>query len=279
MSRTCWFTTIYLLGSLLYSKSMFAQDFGTPGSTWYYHVPNFAGSGIDYTQIQSVNDTFLAGHDCHHLKITHGFDCCFGGNNYFVYEDSGIVYYFISEVNKFFVLYNFNLHVGDTLKGYGYTLFGGLDSILSRITGVYTEIINGRSVKRFTTETGDIIEGIGSTSYLFPQFAICDPGPNGLRCFEDSNLGFFTTNKYPSCNYAIQDVSFYPNPASAVINFGEDFKPDGIEIEIFDALGREMFSKKLTTERILDLSLFAPGFYFLKVTQESHEQFFKLVKQ
>src|SRR5439155_24009426 len=190
--------------------------------------------GIDYTEVKSIGDTIINSHTCHHLQIVHGTDCFYVDSNAFVYEENNVVYYFIEGLNDFSVMYNFNLSVGDTLKGFVYP-FNQLDIFMINIIDIIPTIINGHQLNKFIvnnitpnwnfsqTQTDTIIEDIGSLGYVLPQFGFCDPVAHQLRCFEDSLLGFYTTNVAASCDYistGINDsyfsstINLFPNPAS-----------------------------------------------------------------
>jgi len=84
-------------------------------------------------------------------------------------------------------LYNFNLNEGES---YSIDLFGPTSPITVTIDSISTTIIDGESRKVQHIDVVDfgfaVIEGIGSTTYLFPQGNICDPQTGPIRCFENS---------------------------------------------------------------------------------------------
>ena len=117
----------------LASLQICAQDFGAVGTTWYYNLYHLMDGGIDYTEIKSINDTVIAGQNCHHLHREHGSDCASTGADSYVYEDeAGKVFYYVETLGQFSLLYDFNLQAGDTLKGYVNGI-SQLDSFLIRI--------------------------------------------------------------------------------------------------------------------------------------------------
>ncbi len=311
LQREKIFRTLFLF--LIFISIVFkisAQDFGSIGTKWYYTLPHFSDPGIDYVEIQSIGDTNIYGHFCHHLQIAHGYDCSTIGSNAFLYEENGSVYYFVSQMNKFSLLYDFNLEIDDYYKIYvnGFSQTEP-DSISYQVTGVFTETINGVSLKKlsikllsggysFSTSGNDtIVERIGA-SYLFPQYALCEAGPNQLRCFEDSVLGFYSTNVAPACDFIstgisetsnISAITFFPNPANQFAICTIPFADNKIySIKVFDVFGTLPAGRQgelnvpvqfTQQEFQLDVSSLAQGIYFVQVSDEKNSFSQKLLIQ
>ncbi|HYV92382.1 MAG TPA: T9SS type A sorting domain-containing protein [Chitinophagales bacterium] len=293
---------LFLLFFLILVQKNSAQDFGAVGAKWYYSHEHFLDAGTDYTEVESIGDTTINNHLCHHLQIVHGTDCFYIDSNAFVYEENNIVYYFIEGLNNFSVMYDFNLTAGDTLTGYVYP-FNQLDIFMINIIDVVPAIINGHQLKKFIvnnitlnwnfsqTQTDTIIEGIGSLGYVLPQFIMCDPVAHQLRCFEDSFLGFYSTNIAPSCDYistGINDsyntssVNIFPNPAN---DYAEVQLPGvsikNVSLKIFDVLGNEMnVPIKFTPQSVrIDLSALNAGMYLIDGSADNKIFTQKLLKQ
>jgi hypothetical protein len=279
-----------------------AQDFGAVGTTWYFTLPSFSDPSIDYVQVKSIDDTIINGQACHHLQVLHGYDCSTIDSNAFVYEQNGIVYYFVSQMNKFSELYNFNVTPGNAYTVYVNGIFGQPDSIVLRITGVFNDTVNGNILKKrttlkltgaysFSTTIQDTFSERIGASYLFPQYSLCEAAPNQLRCFQDSLLGFYTTNAAPSCDFistgindSYPNVGFelYPNPANdfAELNLAH-ITIKNFSLKIFDVLGDEMKVPMQTSQQTfrLDLSSLSQGIYFLQVSSDNKFSTQKLLKQ
>lgn len=71
---------------------------------------------------------------------------------------------------------------------------------------------------------------------------------------------------FPSDNFS---VKVYPNPASDYLNIVIKGNDDmNLQIALFDAIGRNLLIDKINAgepEKTLDVSLYRPGIYFLKI--------------
>ena len=183
-------------------------------------------------------------------------------------------------------LYDFNLVEGES---YIVNTFGPDFPIDVRIDSVGTRLINGNDYKvqycsnPIASTEGfffafEVIEGIGSTGYLFPQGNICDPHTGPIRCFtninefvdfdseRDCDERFVPTNTTNLNDQA--NINVYPNP----LNLGEEIIVASTkkisEIEIVNQNG--ILVQRLgniATEAKLNLS--EPGIYLVRIIMEN----------
>ena len=71
------------------------------------------------------------------------------------------------------------------------------------------------------------------------------------------------------------EVTLYPNPATDLVKLtikgNEDFD---LMINLYDAIGRELLTNKVVagvTEKSIDMSVYRPGIYFVKISQTNGE--------
>jgi hypothetical protein len=191
------------------------------------------------------------------------------------------------------MLYDFNAHAGDVWDIISNTQNGGtgsqlLDTVQIAIDSVGLILVNGQQRKIFYTSyanpnhkpfifDGPIVEGIGSLSFLLPQFNGCDPLSNTFRCYQDSVVGLYQPNPLVACDSVIpvgeneiaRQVKFsvYPNPFdSDICIHADNYLTQGYDIAVVDAIGKvhkEIKGKSELNEKTLDLSFLKQGVYFL----------------
>lgn len=196
---------------MLISCHSHAQYFGHVPTRWTYNdhdVPNHQNYP---NTILSVMDTVVLGMPCH-LVIG---DCnCGTSQTNYVYEQNRKVYWYNYTLGTFSLLYDFNLDAGGTWTVISQNANG--DSLTLRVDSVSYDTINGHVLKVQHVSTtavyghpyifeGPVIEEIGSTFCLYPQYASCDMPSAGLRCFEDSVYGYYDTHLAGYCEEVFED--------------------------------------------------------------------------
>lgn len=148
------------------------------------------------------------------------------------------------------LLYDFNLQVGDTVKGY----IGNFEPIVQSIDSV---LVGSHYRKRWIIDSSYyfvyMIEGIGSTYGLLEEIPppVTDLADYTLSCFQDDTI---TYNSVGNCQL-ITSLSekqklkpgLYPNPTSAVIHVKT--RQELQRIEVYNLQGQkvqEVNSKKRT---------------------------------
>ena len=188
------------------------------------------------------------------------------------------------------LLYNFNLALGDTVRGYYLETFSGNNLIVTDIDSI---LIGTTYRKRFKCEvnyplhTNYLVEGIGNiTTGLLEPPEIMDLTPL-LCCFSVNGTPVYIV--YSPCelpNSIIQtdkefSYSLFPNPAVnelTILNAGVKAQ----NIEIYDMLGKKCISPILykgREEARIDVSLLGKGIYFVRLHSEKGIIIKKLIKQ
>jgi hypothetical protein len=187
------------------------------------------------------------------------------------YRDSDRVVYFIPDTsNAEYVLYDFNLELGDTIIH----PFGGaacsndtvlvdhVDSIL--ISGNYHKTILFSSMASWT-------EGIGSHNYLlYPYQNACLSGNDILRCMQSDNTYLwggannFCITSVAENEKLNKELLIYPNPSNS------DFKVSigvGVirQIIVLDVTGRVVLNQTPINQNQFTIQKLLPGVYIVKV--------------
>ena len=130
-----------------------------------------------------------------------------------------------------------------------------------------------------------IIYPIGDFQYLFnfyPYWSVtCDFNySGGLRCYEDSEFGYYSTKIADSCTYVyvwagIENVNnnkpkidIFPNPTQDKINV-ICHDNTNYQISLFDNLGKILNTQFFKGNANLDISSFPKGIYFIQIRSEN----------
>jgi hypothetical protein len=171
----------------------------------------------------------------------------------------------ISDTTEY-LLYDFSLNVGDTIppsiNNFYQATIQSIDSIL----------INGSYRKRFNVNAFcSIIEGIGSTTGLIEELFVFEFGGH-LNCFSQNGETLYPdTTSICDLTTLVESISkkrvtlkISPNPAHNSFTITSPFQ--NAELEIYNMLGVEVYSKTLNTKpQTLNPNLSA-GIYFVKVS-------------
>lgn len=283
LSRYCLkMILLFIIGLLLSTSQMYAQHWGENNPQWHYEqvmsIPNYYNG---YHKISVIGDTILNGetariffHEYHNSPDTAII------YYHFMKSSDQKVYSYISELEEFKLLYDFNAVTGDTFKIWAQDPFGDFtDSMDITIDSTSTILVNGVSLKvQYFRPTnywgayefeGRIIEGIGWDGFMFPQFSIVDPPFGGdIRCFEDNLIGLYQFN-LNDCDYiGIREnpeisYSIYPNPVSSVLHIKSDEIPD---TRVYSSSG-QLLSKYHSLD--IDFQHLPSGLYFLTISFSS----------
>lgn len=285
---------IFWFGGLKsYSQTSWAPE----GALWHYTYYVGGWSVItSYMTMTSVGDTIIEGNNCSVLNLVGPGDSIPWHNEfYYTYESNDTVYLY--DGTQFRVLYNFNVNPGDSFESYGPQTIGLCfddSTTMVVVDSVGIETVNGVSLKYIIVHTPEIDWGfqncswvefykiyqrIGSLGYMFPA-KIC--GADGecvsdLRCYEDPQFGFYTTNVADSCTHeegvGVKEIDYtdliklYPNPI--IDHFSVEFKetPKDAALLIFSVEGRLIKQLSLTDKLTsIDFSDTKKGCYILRIS-------------
>lgn len=229
------------------------------GAKWTYGIGYAFSPGVSYVTWEVKADTLVSGQWCRVIQREGNAFADFSSEIY-AYEDSGRVFWYNPTLQDFSILYDFNAMPSDT-----WSISIDTCTFLATVDSVGTVTLNGqvlRSIHITTTPieafSGVIIEGIGHINHFIPEYPYSCLGLiydadyyNGLRCYEDTVIGFVDFGIAPSCDYmtvgipecvcAVPEFRFYPNPASGTVNLIAVGKIEADEVCLFDITGRMVY--------------------------------------
>ncbi len=282
-------TILLLLLTFMITLNLKSQDFAPIGAKWHY-TEKFAFLGnISYLSIESIGDTLIKGKNCRILNNNGGLMCGYYSAKDFVYCQDSVVYFYVPQIDSFQTLYNMKAKKDSSWTIiFGANISQNLDTLRVKVDSVSSVIINSISLKKlFVTYkplnstypnfyyTGEIIEKIGNKTYLFNLYGLsgmaCDGNySEGLRCYQDTQFGFYSTGIADSCTYisvgieeknADKEFELFPNPTRGNIQIIVDSEKN-TTIELRNIIGQIIYSKEFYLQTQIDLEGFPNGFYF-----------------
>jgi len=279
---------------LLFSIQSFSQDyipFPDSNVIWKNEEIVTAGSGGNVVQIERyyylLNEQFLINGVSYNMLKMNGIRHYWNGNEDNYIDDviiGGIrqeksekkVYFYSYNSEQEYILYDFSLSIGDTLKnsiGQYYYLY---DPTITDIDSILVKGIYHKRFKLTGIETDSLyhIEGIGSTLGLF-IWGEDSVGGNRLVCFKKDGEDIYPENGDCEIMYSNElsenELLLYPNPVSTYFSISQKSKKQ-LKIELFDMQGRKVLSK-LSDEVLINtnVSNLNNGFYFLKIEEDGNQ--------
>ncbi len=288
---------LLIFGILTISIYSYSQDYMQTGTTWHFNKLDPFSNDTTYYKIVVGNDTLINGYACKYLnyEANYGSDqCSVWLQSYYVMSQDSIVYFYNSTFNELQPLYNFG---GNTGSSWYFRPTGGscwIDSIGIYVDSISTQNINGIDLKVQNVSynsyssgqpsllyNSQIIERIGDINTLFNVYLmnVCgnhceDYYQKGLRCFEDSIIGLYSTMMYENCTYlSIVNVSnipteetiisIYPNPSKDEI-FINSTVLENLIFEIYNSIGVLIKSGMVDNKRI-SVGNFQNGLYVIRL--------------
>jgi len=218
-----------------------------------------------------------------------------------VYQEDSIVFFWVEELKKFSVLYDFGAIKDSSWEINFYDI--GLQKAAKffvRVDSIGKRIINQNGLNsQFVTYSRDslfhenninseIIEVIGDFNFIFTWYhTIFDANyVSGLRCFKDSKLGLYSTGIVPFCTYTqvsaeeiirSEKIRIYPNPTSTILNLELLHNSN---YQIIEISGRVIQENSLNQgKNSIDVQHLKAGIYFLKVEHKGEIKSFKFLKE
>lgn len=291
-------------------ENMQAQKWAPIGTKWNYtHFEAFS-SGQWPSEWKVVDTITIKGKLCSIIQNSIDiFDTNSRRNHTMItYEDSDIVYWYRPVLHDFTVLYDFNKKVGESWDIRGLQpIFPSTDttvcSIKMTVTKVGIDTINGIPLKTMLTECtpkasssfgGKIIQYIGNLSNIRPNpdFA-CKPITEswdyyGLRCFDNSFIGFHDFQIVPYCDYTAtgiaelkneNSVSITPNPFIDLLTIKST---QSATISIMNLLGQSVYHNTIQNSSPMHINTasWTSGVYWYSIRlQNQYISYGKLIKQ
>ncbi len=284
---------LIILFLLCSNSNLFAQNWNTENSTWYYGA--FVYPNVTYVTIKLTGDTIINNQLCQ--KVEGECSCAYFASKY-MYEDSNRVYRYDENLEEFHLLYDFNLNAGESWELYIDDSNGPFEIYVDSVKHIE---LNGDSLKvQFISfddiyiDMGDsIIEGFGSSRCMFPKVSICDYGYGPLRCFENIELGIeynFTNGMACDTMYSLvnldeklvdEKIKIYPNPITNTlrISSNENGKRNYI-VELYSVIGEKINEFKYYNIEIaeIDMSNLQSGIFIVCVINEDGKFVKKIIK-
>jgi len=267
-----------------------------------YAAPGGWGSGIGtYFYKISSEDTIINENTYNKLLIK--YDSSQNANWYFrdwIREETNIVYvyttYSTSSLNNYnlnpceYILFDFNLSVGDTFVQtrendlYGYYMFP------STVIAVDSIEVNGTMLKKITFDFHgeEWIEGIGSANGFLESLIEAYDVYFGLLCVHQGDDLIYQNGYGYSCyiEEGINDVErkninikLYPTIVNDVLNI-ETQDNDIKKLDIIDVLGRVVKRESIYNNKQVNCSQLNTGVYNCIITTQDNKRFAKkFIKQ
>jgi hypothetical protein len=271
--KTILIIPFLLFSILVKSQSSIYHPFPTTTAHWVYQYfnDNHQATGW-YGSYSITGDTIISGKTYKKISGCDGvnYACNSGG-----IRDSNKVIYFRPDtsINEY-VLYDFNLQLGDTL----FHPFGG--AVCSNDTVIVWNIdsvlcSDDYHRKLYLSSYATWMEGIGSDAYLLrPTDILCVSGNDILECMI-TDSGFSYPSGIGSCIAAVSTnpiseilISISPIPSNERIEIKSSVHYS--ELRVFNLFGQEQFvSKTSAVAETFDISFLSKGIYFFQFQFEN----------
>ncbi len=294
---------LLLLLIVLFAIPFIAQDWAPIGANWHFseEFSFWNEYDEDYIKFESVKDTLIEGKSCRKITKRHQIVCNDRPNIEYMYSENGKVYFFDPNFNTFQMLYDFDAEQFDSwMILIDDILLRNADTLNIIVDSIDIIDINGSELKQFYVTyqfiydyfnegnidtllyNSRIIENIGDVFYMFnytPAWAMtCDGNfSKGLRCYEDTILGFYETGIADSCDYRhfytdnIEEpppiytlLKLFPNPTTGLINIQKIYPDLTIKsLTISNLLG--VSESVYYFHDQLNINLLPDGIYFIRI--------------
>lgn len=265
-----------------YTLNLSGQSWLSIGTHWFHNEYATYNSEeyVGFEKRTVLSDTIVNGQPCKNIMNR------LGGLR-IMYEENEKVYLFNYVKDQFELFYDINSSIGNTwsiqrmdlpLEALQVTV---MDKALFEMNGhlLKSLIVN---VEYFGFNYVDtIIERIGYLGMFAPHMpGIINGQYRGIRCYEDSFLGFVDFDDLHECDYVELPTAvtklygqrnpafdLYPNPFASTVTLNFPNLPYlGSHLRICNALGEMVFEREnLTDTVILELSSLPKGIYFVQV--------------
>lgn len=281
-----------------------AQNFAPIGAEWYYGEGYAFSGNIDYIKFTSEKDTLFAGKICRKITKRHKLGCNDRTYTEFVFTKNDTVFFYDPFFNEFQILYVFNAKVSDSWVIKIKNEQQDTDTIFIIVNSISTMNVNGVDLKALNvtynkphenmpeTYSSTIVERIGDVHYMFnwfPWFShVCDDNyTNGLRCYQDQDIGLYSTGIADSCTYMYDWTSIknrnsntkfqvFPNPTSDYIDISTLSEIE-ITAELLDLFGNTILTKKFYFNTRINLPKLSKGLYIVVIKNDEKVLYFKRI--
>lgn len=272
-----------------------AQDFAPIGSIWHYTQGTVNPDYITYKTLESVSDTTIQGIECRKI-VEIGSPSSTVASYHYMYSENGRVFFYADD--SFHLLYDFGANKGDTVT-LGYFQTHEESPLQMIIDSTSTILVNDQERKIQYITCGDgisiefghhVIEGIGSTSFMFPTYDLSLDGP--LRCYQDNNTGLFLNPFHSNYGWnhldceeillsiekteSKESISVYPNPTQSSIAVRNI--EGASTYKIITISGRIVKQGIISESTEISLRELSKGIYFIEFENENRVIVRKIIK-
>jgi hypothetical protein len=289
MKNQLTFTCLFLF---CFSTSVFSQsDFAAVGTKWTFtewnYSPPIPVPGLDWINrpylMESVGEELFEGKLCRKVTTIEGIV----DHTFYMYNQNDSVFFWNDYVNRFDLLYDFSAVAGNSWEiGMPFGQLPDGDSTLTvLVDSIGYTVIADDTLKVWYITYNDyadwgnaIIEGIGSSCFLTPEWVLHESHICNLRCFENATADYIFVD-YP-CDFvehisAVEErpgifpVNLYPNPVADYVTLEyTDLQGTTLAYEIFDIAGKSILSGAFPNNGAyrLDTSRLNSGMYELRLS-------------
>lgn len=258
---------------------LIGQQFVNPSNEWFTDDCCYAvGETHCATYKYSFGDSVRMNSVLYYELNTNNLNPFFFDFGRYYREENGRVYMKYTEEEEEFIIYDFNLAVGEQLE-IGNTNFSFLIEVLS----VDSITLNsGEKRKRLEIAYASDhntktfwIEGIGSAlATLNPLHMFSLDCWVDFNCFHNDSiveyqLGSCQLTSSRNIDIATSQIKCYPNPATNELTVSAIHDDRIIRVEILDLRGNTIFRSVSQELSPINISGYASGMYFAKVTFEN----------
>lgn len=293
---------VILLSYLMFSP-IIAQEWAPVDATWHYSYYDWDGK-ICYTKFVVKKDTIFQDENCKKIIKENKLYCYNRSEIEYTFMRNDSVFFWDTLSNSFQLIYNFGANVGDSIVYIYYEPFNpptNIDTVIMFVDSISSIEINSSTLKEFhvTYNFGDssfyqskIIENIGDIFYMFHYNwgakAVCDGGyTTGLRCYEDSNIGFYQVEGQDSCEHYVssvneriksENINIYPNPTTNKLHLQKDKSINMNSITLTNINGKHLKTYPANSTEI-DISNLTKGVYLLQIETNQEIITEKVIKE
>ena len=265
------------------------------GTRWTYFQSDLMGLNGKPYYLDVVADTIV--HGKHLIRLSGGTkNCALQPTSPYVLFENKQAYQYDIQRDKFFLLYDWNKNVGDTVTAY-VSFPSRIDSFKYVIDSIIYWTPNGEFLKvqtihylqtgtaRYGFASYHIIEKLGANAYFFPQYIGCDPVQWGsIRCFEEPGQTPVKFVPYQCDSIIIRtgtedflddrNVRIYPTLVQQDIHLEtlSDVHHEKYVVYVTDALNRIIRKETWQaqeTSKILETNNWQSGIYFVTLQNEN----------
>jgi len=244
--------------------------FPTTYGFWFYRLyDQFHNPTSQTTYFLLSGDTVIGAHT---YKKLSGGSAIGGVYGNCLREENKIIYYYHPDSAAEYVLYDFNLQVGDTLfNPYDCCWFPQHDTII--IAQIDSQLFADNQYHKiwFADNCIEWIEGIGSNLLLSPYGECSLSAGYWLDCFTgDSGLVYGDASCLVGINEMGENLSasIYPNPFTTQLNITLA-NNESSHIILYDILSRKLLQQSFINSVSLNTSQLSKGIYFYEMRNKN----------